>query len=732
MLQKYLDKLEYKEIINKLIANCYTYIGKQIAEKLEPATNADKVQKALNETTETCELFHQLGSFPVSSMDDLTLEIKRIESGISLSSKSLLALGGLLRNSRELKEYFKNVEEQPENISNYFNELYVNKDLEKKIFDCILSEDEISDNASKKLGAIRRNKKDLALEIKNKLNTLLHSNTYSKYIMDPIITIRNDRYVIPVKEEYRSMIKGFIHDTSSSGSTVYIEPMSVFEINNSINNLSVEEAREIERILEELSAEFYSISGYIKQTYNILGKIDFLSSKAKYSIEYNCSCPIISDYINFIKARHPLLPVDKVVPINIELGEKFKTLVITGPNTGGKTVALKTVGLLQAMAQSGLHIPVAENSKIKIFDNIFADIGDEQSIEESLSTFSAHITNIVQILNTYTSDSLILVDELGSGTDPIEGANLAISLLEEFYNNGALTLATTHYHELKNYCISHEGFENASFEFDIKNLKPTYTLLLGIPGKSNAFAISEKLGVSKSIIKRASSFIGQTDTDIETLMKQIYDDKIEIEKEKNEIEKNLNQITVLRKSLSEDYSDKLVHEQEKIEEAKKQARQILLDAKDEANKIINSLSKMTQKEADKANKIRKDLNKSIEKVGGEGLDLSVLLKLNNQYDNVKKEPNASTIHTHNYKSKSVSPEINLLGETVADAVEILDKYLDSCSMAHLKQVRIVHGKGTGKLRQGIHAYLKKCRYVESYTLGDFGEGDYGVTIAKLK
>ena len=452
----------------------------------------------------------------------------------------------------------------------------------------------------------------------------------------------------------------------------------------------------------------------------------------KYSIEYNCSCPIISDYINFIKARHPLLPVDKVVPINIELGEKFKTLVITGPNTGGKTVALKTVGLLQAMAQSGLHIPVAENSKIKIFDNIFADIGDEQSIEESLSTFSAHITNIVQILNTYTSDSLILVDELGSGTDPIEGANLAISLLEEFYNTGALTLATTHYHELKNYCISHEGFENASFEFDIKNLKPTYTLLLGIPGKSNAFAISEKLGVSKSIIKRASSFIDQTDTDIETLMKQIYDDKIEIEKEKNEIEKNLNQITVLRKSLSEDYSDKLVHEQEKIEEAKKQARQILLDAKDEANKIINSLSKMTQKEADKANKIRKDLNKSIEKVGGEGLDLSVLLKLNNQYDNVKKEPNASTIHAHNYKSKSVSPEINLLGETVADAVEILDKYLDSCSMAHLKQVRIVHGKGTGKLRQGIHAYLKKCRYVESYTLGDFGEGDYGVTIAKLK
>lgn len=805
MIDKYLIKLEYNVIINELVNYCYTFIGKKMASSLMPFTDKNTIENSLKETTDARLLNNSFGSFPISDIDDLSIPLKRIESGISLSAKSLLDIAILLKVSRELQKYFNNAclsisnlqESTCPTLLSCFSELYSNEDIERKIFKSILSEDTIADEASPKLASIRRNRKNIELEIRNKLNNLIHSNTYSKYIMDSVITIRNERFVIPVKEEYKANINGFIHDTSSSGSTVYIEPMAVFEMNNSISNLLIEENKEIERILNELSGSLYPISGNIFNTVSLIGKLDFINAKAKLSIVEDASSPIISSYINFINARHPLINKDKVVPINIYVGKdfskvynnsssnnkfsntisnnnnrstnnyyeisaemndsfgnnsnnnNFSTLVITGPNTGGKTVTLKTVGLLCAMAQSGLNIPVDEGSKIKIFDNIFADIGDEQSIEESLSTFSSHITNIVNILSNFTKDSLILVDELGSGTDPIEGANLAISLLEYFNKSGATTIATTHYHEIKEYCITHSNFENASCEFDLKTLKPTYHLLIGIPGKSNAFAISQKLGIPQSIIDRASSLISKPDVDIEGLMKEIYDDKLEIENEKIEIQKNLNQIEILRKSLEHESSDKLAHEKENIEKAKSEARQILIDAKEEADSIIKDLNKMDKINIKKANNLRNKLNTSIQKSGGNQLDFSGLINLNSNYNhankttfkNTNKSNNinsnkniskSSSVHINNNHVINSSTEINLIGENVANAIEILDKYLDSCTMAHLHQIRIVHGKGTGKLRQGIHQYLQKSRYVESFNIAGYGEGDYGVTIVNLK
>ena len=743
MIEKYLNKLEYNVIIEKLASFCHTYIGKEIAFKLEPYTEKEKVQKALNETSDALKLTHSMGSFPIGEIDDMSLIIKRIESSMCLSAKSLLEVATLLKTSRELLKYYKDsefFESELFSLKDYFELLYSNEEIEKKIFRSILSEDTIADEASSKLASIRRNKKSLELDIRNKLNSIIHSNTYSKYIMDSVVTIRNGRFVVPVKGEYRNNISGFVHDTSASGSTVYIEPMAVFEANNAIGNLTVEESKEIERILEELSSLLYPVYGNIKQTNNVIGRLDFIQAKAKLSIEQNATCPNIGSFIDFKGARHPIIDYNKVVPIDVYVGDKFKTLVITGPNTGGKTVTLKTVGLLCAMAQSGMHIPVREGSIIKVFDNIFADIGDEQSIEESLSTFSAHIVNIKQILDTFTSDSLILVDELGSGTDPIEGANLAISLLEYFHKEGALTIATTHYHEIKNYCITNDGFENASCEFDLKTLKPTYHILIGIPGKSNAFAISSKLGIPSNIIDRASELVSAPDTDIETLMKEMYDDRKEIEKERNEIQKNLNQIELLRKSLEKENSEKIQKEEEKIEKAKHEAKEILLDAKEEADEIIRNLNRMNEKvknnmkdeDLKKANAMRNKLNSKLDKVGGENkLDLSVLLKLNNQYDKKNNDLN-STVHFTNDKSKDTMTEINLIGENVASAVEILDKYLDNCKMAHLNQVRVVHGKGTGKLRQGIQQYLKTSKYVKSFNIAGYGEGDYGVTIVYLK
>ena len=728
-----LDKLEFNYIKEFLLKFTYTFEGAKLVSDLTPTSNSLEVKSLLMETSEAIKAMNINGNFPISEISDFSLWLKMLKSASPLSIKALLDLCGILRISRNLIEYYKNVSANDsfEYLKPYFDGLYSNKDVENKISSKIISEDLIADDASNKLFSIRKSKKNLESEVKNKLNSFIHSSTYSKYIMDPVVTIRSGRFVIPVKEEYKSMVKGFIHDTSSSGSTVYIEPMAVFEINNKINDLSIEENKEIERILQELSNLLIPLVTNIESDIVLIGKLDFISAKAKLAIEMNATMPILSDEINLIKARHPLISKDKVVPVNIYVGKDFTTLVITGPNTGGKTVSLKTVGLLCLMAQSGLFIPANENSKVKVFDNIFADIGDSQSIEESLSTFSSHMTNIVNIVDKVTSKSLVLVDELGSGTDPLEGANLAIALLEYFHNKKAITVATTHYHEIKNYCITHDGFENASQEFDIEKLEPTYKLLIGIPGKSNAFAISKRLGLPQDILNRANSLMNKPDVDIEALMKEIYDDRIEIENLKKEEEKNLNQITLLRKSLETQVSDKLANEEKKIEKAKKEAREILLNAKEEANKIIRELSNIDNSDLKKANKLRDKLNENLKETETKsGVDLSVLLKLNNQ--ETSKPNNKNTVHISNSASKHVSSEINLLGENVDTAVNTLDKYLDNCSMAHLKQVRVIHGKGTGKLREGIHNYLKTSKYVKNFRIAGFGEGDYGVTIVELK
>lgn len=733
----YLDKLEFNNIKERLANFTYTIYGKELALNLEPSSSKIKVKGMLDETKEALHASNLKGNFPISEIVDVSLYIKRLESGHTLNAKGLLDMQNILRISRELLEYFKDLkdDELVDNpftiLSDYFSSLYSNKDVELKVRNSIVSEDMIADDASNKLKSIRRNKKSLEADIKSKLNSLIHSNEYSKYIMDSLVTIRDSRFVIPVKEEYRNNIKGFIHDTSSSGSTVYIEPMSVFELNNKISDLIVEENKEIEKILEELSSLFMPIVTYLKRDIEIIGKLDFINAKAKLAISMDSTMPTISNDINLLKARHPLIDKEKVVPIDIYVGDSFSTLVITGPNTGGKTVSLKTVGIISLMAQSGLFIPANDNSRIKVFDNIFADIGDEQSIEESLSTFSSHITNIIKIVKNINANSLVLVDELGSGTDPIEGANLAISLLEFFHNKGAITVATTHYHEIKNYCIVNDGYENASCEFDIEKLEPTYHLLIGIPGKSNAFAISRRLGIPENILDRANSLMKKPEIDIETLMKEIYDDKVTIERLKNEEQKNLNQIELLRKSLENDVSEKLKNEEKRIENAKKEAREILLDAKDEANRIIKELNGLDKSDIKKANKLRDRINNDLKNNNpSKSLDLSVLLKLNNQETN--KPIAKSSVHINNNASKHISSEINLLGENVSSATEILDKYLDNCSLAHLKQVRVIHGKGSGKLREGIHNYLKSSKYVKSYRIAGFGEGDFGVTIVELK
>lgn len=745
MYKKYLEKLEYNIIVDKLVENARTFKGKELARNLTPYTDRDIVKEKLDETNEALRLINSYGSLPISEIDDLSATLKRIESSMGLSAKALLEVADVLRTAKDLNTYYYNAIKEMEiefpRLEEYFHELYVNDDIESKINSGIISEDEISDTASTKLRDIRRSKKQIELEIRNKLSDIIHSNTYGKYIQDRVVTVRNGRFVVPVMNEYRSQIKGFIHDMSQSGATVYIEPMAVFDMNNKLNELEIDEEREIEHILENLSSLLFPIYGNLRQDIELISKLDFINSKAKLSLELDCSEPQIGDYINLIGARHPIIDKTKVVPINIYIGEfeeqtiksDFKTLVITGPNTGGKTVTLKTVGLLTLMAQSGLNISCKEGSTIKVFDNVFADIGDEQSIEESLSTFSSHMKNIAHILDNFTDESLILVDELGSGTDPVEGASLAISLLEEFHNAGAFTLATTHYHEIKEYCISHDGFMNCSLEFDLKTLKPTYHLLMGIPGKSNAFEISEKLGISDYIINRAKDLIDKPSVDVETLLKEIYDDRIEIEKEKDEIQKNLNQVTLLRKSLEQENNEKLLHEQEKIDKARKEAKEILLDAKDEADSIIKKLNKMSAPDIKKAEAVRNELNEKIDKSGANKLDFSSLQKLNDKYDTTfDKSSKKGTVKINNNKAMTTSGEINIIGETVADGVHAVDKYLDNCKMAGLKKVRIVHGKGTGKLRKGIHDYLKTSKYVKEFHLGGYGEGDYGVTIVSLK
>ena len=790
-----LTKLEFNKILETLESYCKTYIGKNKCFSILPSNNSEEVKQLLQETSEAYNLTIKYGNLPVDEIQDITPYVKNLESYIPLTAKALLEIAKILNVSGNLKEYFNNSEDEYTYLNSKFEALYTNPGIYQEISKAILDENNIADDASKTLNSLRRNRRRLESGIKEKLNSFIHSSSYSKYIMEPIITIRNDRYVIPVKIEYKENINGLIHDISASGSTVYIEPTSIFDLNNQINNIKLEESIEIEKILENLSKLLFPITDNIKQTVELIGNIDLIFAKASYSKAIDGVEPIINTekFIDLKQARHPLISKDSVVPIDINLGKDFKSLIITGPNTGGKTVTLKTVGLLCLMACSGLHIPAKDNSSIYVFDNIFADIGDEQSIQESLSTFSSHMTNIIDILSKSTSNSLVLIDELGSGTDPVEGANLAISILENLYNKGVLTLSTTHYPELKNYALVTDGFENASSEFDLENLRPTYKILIGVPGKSNAFAISKKLGLPNEILDKAKSLLTEDNISVEELIKNIYDDKLVIEKEKEKIIKNSNQVELLRKQLENDVSDVDIKEKAILEKAKNEARNILISAKDEANSIIKELNNLYNEAetnfADtnslrKANKLRDKLNENIKNSLTSNSDsattdntssfdisvgLNVLVKPFNmqgtvltlpnknnevmvQFGNTKtnvKISNLELLKASNNKAnknrssskysssldmkyKSVSPEINVIGQNVEDALFIVDKYLDDCYLANLPTARIVHGKGTGKLRNGIHDFLKKHPHVKSFRLGTFGEGEMGVTIVEFK
>lgn len=645
-----------------------------------------------------------------------------------------------------------------------FSQLYANKSVTDKISQCILDEDTIDDRASKTLQSLRKKQKKLEQDIRAKLNDMLHSSTYSKYIQENIVTLRNDRFVIPVKEEYRSQIKGFIHDISNAGSTVFIEPISVFEMNNQLNGLKKEETLEIEKILQELTELFSPYREELELDVTLIAQLDFIFAKAKFSKSLKATRPIIhaKKEIHLKNARHPFIDKEKVVPISIDLGDDFSVLLITGPNTGGKTVTLKTVGLLTCMACCGLNIPCDENSSVYVFDQIFADIGDDQSILDSLSTFSSHMLNIVEITKQATENSLILVDELGSGTDPLEGANLAISLLDYFRKMGSLTIATTHYQELKQYALVTDGFENASVEFNLSTLSPTYKLLVGIPGKSNAFAISRKLGLDEAIVAKAQSFMTSNQMDIENLLKNIYDNKSSIEKEKLQISQELERISTLRKSLEKENKELKQQEQDILQHAKIEARNILIQAKEDANDMIKEMSSSTNrknlenarntlntkikeisfppminnnlpltdsKNALQAKDIKPNMEVFVTSLGQNGIVLSHVSKSNEvqvQVGNLKmnvsvafltlpnkinKNTSSSAVNNTSVssisKTRMIKSEINVIGLHVEESIFVIDKFLDDASLSKLQTVRIVHGKGTGKLRNRYSSIFKR-------------------------
>ena len=776
---KTLEKLEFNKICEILKKYVITYIGKNYAENLKPFNNQNEAIKAQKQTTEASTLLYRKGSIPISEIEDVTSHIKKLNSNLFLNSKQLLDLSNILKVSRNLKNYFFSSDIQNiefENLNGLFNNLYINPNIENTIFSSIIDENTIADDASSELKNIRKNIKNKEQEIKLKLNSYLQS----KYIQEPVITMRSGRFVIPVKNEYRSEIKGFIHDISSSGSTVFIEPISVFDLNNDLNHLKNDENIEIEKILQKLSSLFFNITDFITNNVNLIGLIDFIFAKAKYSNSLNAIEPIISNkkIINLKMAWHPLIDKTTAIKNDISIGENYTSLIITGPNTGGKTVTLKTAGLLTLMAMSGLHITANEGSCVYFFDNIFADIGDEQSISDSLSTFSSHMTNIASILNEATENSFILLDELGSGTDPVEGANLAISILEKLYSLNTLTLSTTHYPELKHFALVTDGFENASVEFNLDTLSPTYKLLIGIPGTSNAFSISRKLGISEEIISRAKELMSSDKINIEDLLNNIYENKKIIETEKEKILEDSKKVQNLKNSLEEDYSKLQNTKKELVAKAKSEARDILLSAKEDANEIIKQIENSSNNK--EINKLRNKLNEKINnlnvvnskesnsnkkinlsdlKIGTEVFikkinqtgtvisiskdrKIQVQLSLGKMFFNIdeleiskisnKNNKTYSSSSKKDFKVKAVSSEINVIGQNIDEACFTIDKFLDNCALSSLNTVRIVHGKGTGALRTGIHKFLKNHPHVKSFRIGTFGEGETGVTIVELK
>ena len=789
MNTKSFTTLEYNKIIDKLVSFAASDMAKEALRKLSPMTDINSVNAALCETSDALSRIYAKGCVSFGGIHDIRASVKRLEVGSTLSITELLAVSSLLTAAARVKNFY---EDTTDSLSGYFHALEPLTPLNTQIKHCIISEDEISDDASANLRSIRRQMVIANDRIHTELNKLLNNTSVRNCLQDFVITSRSGRYCLPVKAEYKSQVPGMIHDQSATGSTLFIEPAAVVKLNNDIRELELKEQAEIEVILADLSAKTAEFTDEITADLEVLTKLDFIFAKGQLSKYYKCSCPVMNTngYINIKKGRHPLIDPHTVVPIDIYLGKDFNLLIITGPNTGGKTVSLKTVGLLTLMAQSGLHIPALDHSEIAVFDNIFADIGDEQSIEQSLSTFSSHMTNTVSILKEADEKSLILFDEIGAGTDPTEGAALAISILNDLHRRGITTMATTHYSEIKVYALTTEGVENACCEFDVESLRPTYRLLIGIPGKSNAFAISKKLGLPSYIIDDASSRMDSDDVRFEDLLSDLENSRVTIEKEREEINAYKQEISQLKEELKRK-SERLDERKDKIlRKANEEAASILKEAKEYADQTIKTMNKhgMTVKELEKQrSEIRDKMNKKQEKLSIQtarpkahkahdisefkaGMHVRVLsmnligtvtakpnakgeitvqmgslstkTKINNleileNYKDPDENKNTSKVSGGSSrikmsKSASISPEINLLGLTVDEAVAKLDKYLDDAYISHVPQVRIVHGKGTGALRNGVTAYLRGIPYIKSFRLGEIGEGDTGVTIVDFK
>lgn len=790
MNNKSLSTLEYNKIISRLVSFACSDGAKQILHKLEPMTDIDKINTALDYTNDALTRVYQKGSVDFSRIKDIRGSIARLKVGSSLNALELLNISMLLECAAHIKGYY---EQRADSIQPLIDMLDPVTLLNNAIKKCIISEDEISDDASENLRSIRRQKNIAADRIHTELNKILNSPSTRTYLQDYVITTRQGRFCLPVKAEYKSLMPGMVHDQSSTGSTVFIEPAAVVKLNNDIRELELKEQAEIEVILADLSAKAAEYTDSLLSDYEILTNLDCIFAKALLSRHFNCSRPVMNNkgIVNIKKGRHPLIEPHTVVPIDIYLGTDFNLLIITGPNTGGKTVSLKTVGLLTLMAQAGLNIPALEHSDIAVFDNIFADIGDEQSIEQSLSTFSSHMTNTVDILKKADSNSLILFDEIGAGTDPTEGAALAIAILDSLHRRNITTMATTHYSEIKMYALTTDGVENACCEFDVQSLRPTYRLLIGVPGKSNAFAISKKLGLSDNIINDASRRLDSEDIKFEDLVTDLEQSRVTIEREREELNEYKAQIAQLKSELTKKTERLDERTDNIIRKANEEAARILKDAKEYADKTINAMNKhgMTVKELEKhRSAIREKMNKRQEKLKIEpannisehkahdisefkvGMHVKVLtMNVIGTVSQIHKNKNQVTVLVGSLstkmdiknlailkgykdpaetsskpkgaggsgkikmsKSSSVSSEINLLGYTVDEAIAVLDKYLDDAYIARIPQVRIVHGKGTGALRSGITSYLHGVPYIKEFRLGQIGEGAEGVTIVTFK
>lgn len=793
MNTKVLTTLEYTKIIDLLTEKADSEPGKKLCRDLVPSTDLSTIRTAQRETKDALARLFRIGSTSFGSNRDLGFSIRSLEIGSSLSMSELLKLASFLDNVSRIKTYGKKEREDLPNdsLDAYFEGLTPMTQLANEINRCILSEEEMADDASPKLKSIRRSKLSTNEKIHSQLTSMVNA-AYRTFLQDAVITMRDNRYCIPVKAEYKSQVSGMVHDQSSTGSTFFIEPAAVVNLNNQLKELDLQEQEEIEVILGDLSSQAAVHTSELAADQKIMTTLDFIFAKAKLAMEQNATEPIFNTehYIQIRKGRHPLLDKKKAVPIDVRLGKDFDLLVITGPNTGGKTVSLKTVGLFTLMGQAGLHIPALDRSELSIFSEVYADIGDEQSIEQSLSTFSSHMTRVVHILQHADADSLCLFDELGAGTDPTEGAALAIAILNYLHDRGIRTMATTHYSELKIYALSTNFVENACCEFDVETLRPTYRLLIGIPGKSNAFAISSKLGLSDEIIHAAKEQISKEDESFEDVIADLEQSRVTIEKEQQEIAEYKERIRTLQEQLQKK-NEKIDQAKDKIlRDANEKARAILQEAKDVADETIRDfnkagasadikeLEKKRQKVRDKINekngklalgntqkkpadqktvdpkKLKKGDSVKIISMNLKGIvntlpdargNLFVQCGIMRMQTNVndlvpvKEEtitaPALQRTNTGKLKmskSFSVSSEINLLGCTVDEAIAKLDKYLDDAYLAHLPSVRVVHGKGTGALRNAVQSHLKRLKYVKEYRLGEYGEGDAGVTIVTFK